>query len=59
VLIESIFGLPGIGTLLVNAIYSRDYVLIQGVVLVVTVAFVLINTLVDLLYVVLDPRLRS
>ena len=49
---------PG-GTLLVNAIYSRDYVLIQGVVLVVTVAFVLINTLVDLLYVVLDPRLRS
>ena len=59
VLIESIFGLPGIGTLLVNAIYSRDYVLIQGVVLVVTVAFVLINTLVDLLYVGLDPRLRS
>ncbi len=59
VLIESIFGLPGIGTLLVNAIYSRDYVLIQGVVLVVTVAFVLINTIVDLLYVVLDPRLRS
>lgn len=59
VLIESIFGLPGVGTLLVNAIYSRDYVLIQGVVLVVTVAFVLVNTLVDLLYFVLDPRLRS
>ncbi len=59
VIIETIFALPGIGRLLVTAILSRDYLMVQGCVLVITVAYVLINTLVDLLYAVLDPRIRK
>jgi peptide/nickel transport system permease protein len=58
VIIETIFVLPGIGSLLVTAIFSRDYLLVQGCVLVITVAYVLINALVDMLYAVLDPRIR-
>ena len=58
VIIEMIYALPGIGRLLVNAIFSRDFLVVQGCVLVITVAYVLINTVVDLLYVMLDPRIR-
>ena len=58
VIIETIFVLPGIGSLLVSAIFSRDYLLVQGCVLVITVVYVLINALVDILYGVLDPRIR-
>lgn len=58
VLVETIFALPGIGRLLINAIYTRDYVILQGVVLFVATAFVLINFIVDMLYGVLDPRIR-
>jgi peptide/nickel transport system permease protein len=58
VVTESIFALPGIGRLLVESIYLRDFVILQGGVLIVAVGFVMINFGVDLLYTVLDPRIR-
>ncbi len=58
VVIEQIFGLPGIGWMILTAINQRDYPVVQGGVLFVAVAFVLINLLVDLLYVYIDPRIR-
>ena len=58
VIIESIFALPGIGRLLVESIYTRDFIVLQGGVLFVAVAFVVVNFLVDLLYAALDPRIR-
>jgi peptide/nickel transport system permease protein len=58
VIIESIFALPGIGRLLVGAIYARDFIILQGVVLFVAAGFVLVNFAVDMLYAVLDPRIR-
>jgi len=57
-IIETIFALPGIGRLLVGAIYARDFIILQGVVLFVATGFVLINFTVDILYAVLDPRIR-
>lgn len=57
-IVESIFALPGIGRLLVGAIYTRDLVILQGVVLLVACGFVIVNFIVDLLYAVLDPRIR-
>lgn len=58
VIIETIFALPGLGRLLVEAIYTRDFIVLQGGVLFVAVAYVLVNFIVDLLYTVLDPRVR-
>jgi peptide/nickel transport system permease protein len=58
VITESIFALPGIGRLLVESIYLRDFVILQGGVLLVAVGFVVVNFLVDLLYAALDPRIR-
>lgn len=57
-IIETIFALPGLGRLLVEAIYTRDFIVLQGGVLFVAVAYVLVNFIVDLLYTVLDPRIR-
>jgi peptide/nickel transport system permease protein len=57
-IIESIFALPGIGRLLLTGIFSRDYVVVQGCILFIAVAFVLINFLVDLTYSYMDPRIR-
>ncbi len=57
-IIETIFALPGIGRLLVGAIYARDFIILQGVVLFVAVGFVVVNFIVDMLYAVLDPRIR-
>ncbi|WP_258195571.1 ABC transporter permease [Rhodococcus sp. OK519] len=59
VIVESLFALPGLGSLVVTAINGRDFLLVQGIVLVVAVAYVLLNTLVDLTYPLLDPRVRS
>jgi peptide/nickel transport system permease protein len=59
VIIEMIYAMPGIGRLLVNAIFSRDFLLVQGCVLFITVCYVTINTGVDILYAVLDPRIRT
>ena len=58
VLIEVIFGLPGIGRLLLDAINTRDYPMLQGTVLFIAIVFVMVNLLVDLLYAYLDPRIR-
>lgn len=59
VIVETIFALPGIGRLMVDAIYSRDYQMVQGCVLLITIVYVTINSAVDLLYTVLDPRIRT
>jgi len=58
VIIEQVFGWPGVGQLAVNAIFSRDYPVVQADVLVVSSAFVFLNLLVDILYARLDPRIR-
>ncbi|HEY7649777.1 MAG TPA: ABC transporter permease [Methylomirabilota bacterium] len=58
VVTESVFALPGLGRLTVDAILRRDYPVIQGVILIVSGVYVLINLVVDVLYVVLDPRIR-
>jgi peptide/nickel transport system permease protein len=58
-IIETIFSLPGLGTTLGTAIFQKDFLVVQGVVVVIAVGFVLINFLVDLLYAALDPRVRN
>jgi ABC-type dipeptide/oligopeptide/nickel transport system permease component len=58
VLVESVFAVPGIGRFMVEAVLIRDYPVVQGTVLVVATSFVLINLLVDLLYGLIDPRIR-
>jgi peptide/nickel transport system permease protein len=58
VIVEQVFALPGIGRLIVGAIYTRDLVILQGAVLLVAAGFVAVNFIVDMLYAVLDPRIR-
>jgi len=58
VIVETIFAWPGIGRLLVDSIYARDFALIQGCVLFIAVIFALANLAVDILYAYLDPRIR-
>jgi len=56
--IETVFTLPGVGRLLVDSLYARDYPVIQGVVLLVGAVFVAVNLIVDLLYPAFDPRVE-
>ncbi|HWK47673.1 MAG TPA: ABC transporter permease [Stellaceae bacterium] len=58
VVTESVFAIPGLGRLIVDAILRRDYPVIQGVVLLFSLTYVVVNLVVDLLYTVLDPRIR-
>ncbi|MEK4975958.1 MULTISPECIES: ABC transporter permease [Bacillales] len=58
VVVEAIFNIPGLGQLILNSIARRDFVVIQGVVLVVTLMYVTINLIIDLLYGAVDPRVR-
>lgn len=58
VVVETVFGLPGMGQLVVNSIGRRDFPVIQGAVMVIAVFYLLSNLLVDVLYVYLDPRVR-
>jgi len=58
VITEYVFALPGVGRLVVDAIFARDYPLVQGVVLLIAVGFILSNLAVDLLYGWIDPRIR-
>ncbi|MET3288790.1 UNVERIFIED_CONTAM: peptide/nickel transport system permease protein [Brevibacillus sp. OAP136] len=58
VVTEMVFNIPGIGKLVINSVLRRDYAVIQGTVLMVACAYVLINLIVDLLYAVIDPRVR-
>jgi peptide/nickel transport system permease protein len=58
VVVESIFAWPGIGLLMVESIYLRDYPMIQGCILFVAIIFIFVNLMVDILYTYLDPRIR-
>ncbi len=58
VVTETVFGLPGVGNLVVSAVLRRDYPVIQGALLVVAAIYVLINFSIDLLYAVVDPRVK-
>ena len=58
VVVETVFSLPGVGRLLVDSIFARDYPVVQGCLLLVTVLYVGVNLLVDLFYPVFDPRVR-
>jgi peptide/nickel transport system permease protein len=59
VLVEYVFNYPGLSGLLVEAVNARDYPIVEGVVLVISVLFVALNLVIDLLYAVLDPRVRA
>jgi len=58
IIVEQLFALPGMGSLLVESILKRDYLVVQGCVVLISAAFVLFNFFVDLVYAVLDPRIR-
>lgn len=58
IIIETVFALPGVGALMIQSIYGRDYTVIQGVVLIFALAVMTINILTDLTYAYLDPRVR-
>lgn len=59
VLTEQIFTIPGFGKLVVDAVFNRDYAVVQGIVLVTAVGFIIMNLIADMLYFVLNPRLRE
>lgn len=59
VIVEQIFALPGIGSLLIGAIYGRDYLMVQGCILIIATGYVVVNFIVDIMYSVLDPRVRT
>lgn len=59
IVIELISGLPGVGTLLFSSINSRDYVMVQGIILLIATTYVVANFLVDMFYTMLDPRVRA
>ncbi|SAL34850.1 binding-protein-dependent transport system inner membrane protein [Caballeronia terrestris] len=58
VLTEQVFTIPGFGKLIVDAVFNRDYAVVQGVVLVTAVSFIVVNLFADVLYILLNPRLR-
>jgi peptide/nickel transport system permease protein len=55
---ESVFAIPGLGRLTIDAILRRDYPVIQGIVLVFSFIYVLVNLMVDVVYTLVDPRIR-
>jgi peptide/nickel transport system permease protein len=59
IVVEQVFAIPGLGRLILGAIAERNYPLIQSTILVVTAVFVLVNFIVDALYIVIDPRVRA
>ena len=58
VVTESVFNIPGLGRLTIDAVLRRDYPVIQGVILIFSGIYVLVNLLIDLSYTILDPRIR-
>ena len=58
VLVETVFGWPGLGRLTIQAINARDYPLVQGCILTITLTYIFVNLLTDLMYSVIDPRIR-
>jgi len=59
ILIEAVFSRPGLGSMILKAVFARDYQLVQAGVLILAIAVVLVNTALDLSYAVIDPRRRS
>ncbi len=57
-LVESVFAIPGLGRLLIDGVMKRDYPVVQGTILVISITFVVVNTAVDLLYAAIDPRIK-
>jgi peptide/nickel transport system permease protein len=58
IIVEKVFARPGIGTLLLDGINSRNYMIVQGCVIFISLTYVLVNLLTDLLYAWIDPRIR-
>ena len=58
VVVEKLFAWPGVGSLMVDSVFQRDMPAVQGCILMIVLFFLFINTLVDLAYVVIDPRIR-
>ena len=59
ILVEYTFGLNGVGALLVNSVQGLDYQVVQAIVLLITLEFVVVSLIVDILYVIIDPRVRT
>ena len=58
VVVEQVFNIPGVGRLIISAVLRRDYPVVQGVILIVGAVYVVVNLVVDLAYLLLDPRIR-
>ncbi len=55
---ENVFALPGLGSLLINAINTSDYPIVQSVMLLLVAVFLILNLIVDIIYAIIDPRIR-
>jgi peptide/nickel transport system permease protein len=58
VVTESVYNIPGLGRLVVDAILKRDYPIIQGLIMMFSMVYILVNLVIDILYTMLDPRIR-
>jgi peptide/nickel transport system permease protein len=58
VLVEQVFNIPGMGRLMVNAVFNKDYVVVQGTIMVIAIVVALANLAVDISYGYIDPRIR-
>ncbi|MNR51455.1 Dipeptide transport system permease protein DppB [compost metagenome] len=58
-LTEQVFTIPGFGKMIVDSVFNRDYAVVQGVVLIVAIGFLLLNLLADVLYVLINPKMRG
>ena len=58
VVVETVFNIPGIGQLIINSVERRDFAVIQGVILFITFLYIVLNLIIDILYGIVDPRVR-